>query len=604
MNWNSIHEKLINQLYLTKPYADKVINATRLIITISVVIGIIYALGFELDEQRLQKVIYWLEITLNVYILNFIIRAIYSLEIKHFIREHKVELALILFVVLNKITTHHLDNYIFQLMIKNHHFSHLRHANFYFGFVSFCLLLVFINEFTDGSRFLSELKMSPPKLITLSFLLLILAGAGTLMLPAMTTAPGSMPFIDALFTSTSAVCVTGLIVVDTATYFTLKGQVVIMFLFQVGGLGIIAFAVFFSGILRGTANIKEQVLLQDYLSSESLQETKETLKAIFKLTFLIELLSSIGIYFSWQNVHFTSIGQKIYFSVFHAISAFCNAGFSLFSNNLFESGVKDCYFLHIVVAATIVFGGLGFGAMNDIFSLTKLRERMDKPWMEWKLGTKVAVWVTFGLILFGTVFYYFLEKDNSLAGLNFGQAIVASMFQSVTTRTAGFNTVDLSNIRTGTVLIMSLLMFIGACSGSTGGGIKTSTFFVIMASFFNNLRGKSRIEFGKRELPKEALFDATSIFIFAIIINVGSVFILTILQEKDTLQMIIFEQFSAFSTCGLSMGLTGHLAYWSKWILINSMFLGRVGTLTFVLALSSSKYTKNYKYPSVNMMIG
>ncbi|WP_072159305.1 TrkH family potassium uptake protein [Persicobacter sp. CCB-QB2] len=604
MSRNPIFERIINQLYLSRPIAYKIIGISRFLITLAVVLGIVYAIGFELDQIQLQKVTFWLDIALDFYIINFIARGIYSLRMKEFLLSHKFEFALILFVLLNKATTHHLDNYIFELLLKSK-FIHTRHSNFYFFFVSLCLLFIFINEFAVASRFLSNLTIKPAKLITLSFLSLILAGAGTLMLPAMTTSGGSMPFIDAIFTSTSAVCVTGLIVVDTATYFTTKGQFVIMLLFQLGGLGIIAFAVFFSGILGGQSNIKEQMLIQDYLSSDSLKDSIETLKVIFKMTFLIEAAAAVGIYMTWgSGVQFESQLQKIFFSVFHAISAFCNAGFSLYTNNLYEAGVRDAYLLHVIVAATIICGGIGFGAMKDLFSIKRLRERLEKPWMEWKLGTRISIWVSFFLIIFGTLCFWLLEKNNVMSGMNTGQSIISAMFQSVSTRTAGFNTVDLSRIKTSTVLIMSFLMFIGASSGSTGGGIKTSTFFVILSSMYANIRGKSRIEIGKRELPKEALFNANAIFVFAILINAVSIILLTIFQEKSPLQVIIFEQISAFSTCGLSMGLTSSLDYWSKWIIINSMFLGRVGSLTFIVAISSSKYSKIYKYPSANIMVG
>ncbi|BDD02796.1 TrkH family potassium uptake protein [Aureibacter tunicatorum] len=597
------NERLNRKLYDSKRYVKNALLIVKFLTSLAGVFILVYSFGFKENKEEARKIIELLDYVFTIFVIIFITKLFYAIKRKQYILDHKFESFLILLIILNGISNFFFNNFILI------HIFELFHLDDFVIFKSVSLAIYLLTiigyEFVMASMSLPDLNLRPPTLFILSFILLIIIGALVLMLPTMTTVEGSMPFIDALFTSTSAVCVTGLIVVDTATYFTFRGQVIILLLIQAGGLGLIAFASFFAYFIRKNISLKEQVLMQDYFSSDSLYSAKNLLKQVVLMTLSIEAGAAILIYLTWgDQVTFVSDGQKIYYSIFHAISAFCNAGFSLFSNNLYEGVVRNAYSLHIVVSLAVILGGIGFATLQDLFSPSKLRERLAKPWIDWKLGTKIAVYTSAMLIFIGTIIIFSLEYDHTLSDLSFGEKIISSYFQSVITRTAGFNSMDFAALQKSTLVFMIFLMFIGASSGSVGGGIKTSTFYLIMISAIATLRGKSRIEINKREIPKQILFKALSIFFFAATIIFISIFLLSIFEPDISILELAFEEVSAFATVGLSTGITGILTSTSKTVLIVSMFLGRVGILTFALALSSSSYTKTYKYPSASLMVG
>jgi trk system potassium uptake protein len=414
-----------------------------------------------------------------------------------------------------------------------------------------------------------------------------------------------MAFLDALFTATSATCVTGLIVVDTATYFTFKGELVILALIQIGGIGMVSFATFFATFMRSGVGLKHSAIIRDQLSSESLFEAKGLLRKIVGITFLIEFIGFLGIFYTWgEQVEFDSLGKKIFYSIFHSVSAFCNAGFSLYSDGLYQSLVKDAYLLHIVIIGIIILGGLGFGVITDLFSPAALRERLEKPWKDWQIGTKMVLFSSMFLILIGTLVFYTLERNNVLKDMNALETIITSVFQSVTTRTAGFNTVDFTALTSPTLIFMMGLMFIGASPGSTGGGIKTITFVLIAASAIATIRGNKNVEFSRRNIPSELLFKAFYVFSFAVAYNFLAIFLLAITDPEINILQLAFEQVSAFATVGLSTGITATLSINSKIVIILSMFLGRVGTLTVALALSRRLGSTSYRYPDGYVLVG
>jgi Trk-type K+ transport system membrane component len=378
-----------------------------------------------------------------------------------------------------------------------------------------------------------------------------------------------------------------------------------MILMQFGGLGIITFASFLASLLKTGVGIKQQLMLQDFLESDSLFSAKGLLSKIFFITFLVEFISFILIFFSWgQDVHFSSVGQKVFFSAFHSVSAFCNAGFSLFTDGLFENGVATSYILHIIIAVTLILGGIGFSSLQDLFSVSNLRERFKNPWKEWKLSTKIAVYTSLALLFTGMIAFYYIEKENTLADLNFMEAMITSFFQSATARTAGFNTVDIGSLKIPALVLISFLMFVGASSGSVGGGIKTSTFYLLIKSVIATLNNRAKIEIDRKFIPKELLYKALSVFFFAATMNLVAIFALTITDSDISLERLIFEQVSAFGTVGLSTGITADLSLGGRIIIILSMFIGRVGTLTFALALSNRAKTKTHRYPKAHLMVG
>jgi len=600
---NEITEWLNNAIYNSRSAVLNTLASLKAFIWFTAAVLLFFVFGFETESNELEQVFLGLDVVLIIYFFSFIIRLLYEFRRRDFLINNKLETLLVLIIIVNTISNYYFDNQLIKYLTGALGFKNYQDA--YLTFITFYFLVLIVYEFIKASTVLSKLKTKPARTFIYSFVLLIAFGTGVLMLPAMSIQEGSMPFMDALFTAVSASCVTGLIVVDTATYFTMKGQFVIMILFQLGGLGIISFTSFFATFLKSGVGIKQQLMLQDFLVSESLFSAKGLLRKIIAITLVIELTSFVLIFFSWgEDVVFDSMGQKIFFSAFHSVSAFCNAGFSLFTNGLFEEGVANSYILHIIIALTLILGGLGFSSIQDLFSKKKLKDRFENPWKDWALSTKIAVYTSLVLLASGTLVFYLLEQDNSLGDKNFIESLIASFFQSATARTAGFNTVDFGALRTPTLIVIAFLMFIGASSGSVGGGIKTSTFYLLIVSVFATLRGRLKIEIDRKFIPKELLFKALSIFFFAASLNLIGIFILTITDRQFTLMQLIFEEVSAFGTVGLSTGITSELSLAGRVVIILSMFIGRVGTLTFALALSSRKSTKSYKYPKAHLMVG
>jgi Trk-type K+ transport system membrane component len=316
------------------------------------------------------------------------------------------------------------------------------------------------------------------------------------------------------------------------------------------------------------------------------------------------------LFLSWSdNIPFKSIGDKWFFSIFHSFSAFNNAGFSMFTDGLYNEAVRENYLAHNVITALVFLGALGFMAIFDIFDIQRIRERAKYPWKHISFSTKIALYFSLGLVFFGAIMYYFLEKDNTLAGKDAIGIISTAIFQS-TTRTSGFNSVDIGAIGLPMLIIIIFLMFVGSSSSSTGGGIKTSTFALLWASTIATIRGRKIPELFQRSISTDAVFRAYSVFLFFVLGNLISIFLLSITeseilaQENRSLLDLIFEEVSAFGTVGLSTGITGQLSEMGKLIIIVSMFVGRVGTMTVAFALGKKAISTQYKFPEGHTMIG
>ena len=474
-------------------------------------------------------------------------------------------------------------------------------------------ILVFVIEFSRSNLEIHYFRMNPALIFILSFILLILFGTALLLLPNATTIQG-ISFIDALFTSTSAVCVTGLIVLDTSTDFTWLGQFFILLLIQLGGLGIMTFTSFFGFFFKGNQKYQNQIFLKDIVNEENLSEIFRTLIKIVIFTFSFELIGFFLIYLTLDEHTFGNTFERIWFAVFHSISAFCNAGFSTLRNGLYEIGFRNNYSMQLVIANLIVIGGLGFPI---IFNLTKyLKSRVLRLNRKYILNapptfrtqiinvnTKLVLITTASLLIFGMLFFVISEFDNNLSGKSFYGKVVTTYFASVTPRTAGFNTIDMTSLAMPTILIYLFLMWIGASPGSVGGGVKTSTFAVSVLNAFSLARGKNRIEIFGREIYNESVRRAFAIILLSFVVIGMAIFFVTLFDPQFGLIEIIFECFSAYSTVGLSLGITGSLSAPSKVVIIFTMLIGRVGTLTILIALIRKIRTLNYRYPRENVFI-
>lgn len=575
----------------------------RAIASITALALFIYYYGFPHSADESRQLIGYTKGIFGFFIVSYLIRVGFSLHSWTYVKSTLFEALLILLLLADILSVFLLgfnavENVFIRLNIEN--FTPL-----YILFIQAYLLLLVGLEIVKMSVGITNVKLKPATTFIFSFVLLIFAGAGLLMLPEMTT-KGGMPFIDALFTSVSASCVTGLSVENTETFFTFKGQVVILLLIQLGGIGILTFATFFALFLKKGVGISHQAMIRDFMAEESLFNAKGMLRQIIVYTILIESIGAFLLFILWdaRAPFIDDTGELLFQSVFHSISAFCNAGFSLLGNGLYEDWLRNAHLVHLVIAMLIIFGSLGFPAMRDIFSLGSIRARLHAPWKKWKLSTRIAVWASFVLILFGMLVMMITEQHATLAGQSAGAAWMHAFFQSVTTRTAGFNTVDISALTVPTTILFIFLMFIGASSGSTGGGIKTSTFVLIFLAVITTIRGKKSLELGSRSISFDLLNKAFTIFIFSATYILVGTFLLAVFEPKMQVLDLVFEQVSAFCTVGLSRGITADLSTASKIVLITSMYIGRVGTLTLAFALASRVETTSYKYPKAHILVG
>ncbi|MCF8713727.1 potassium transporter [Joostella atrarenae] len=475
-------------------------------------------------------------------------------------------------------------------------------------FLEGALLLYLTLRLTILIRYLYSLYFNPAILFVGSFFIFDLIGAFLLMLPKATTV-GELNFIDAFFTSTSAVCVTGLAVMDTSTDFTVFGQGVILFLIQLGGLGILTFTSFFAYFFKGGSSFKETLYVKDFVASETLKDTLKFAMNIVLFTFALEGLGAIFIYTSIED--FTNIDHPIFFSIFHSISAFCNAGFSNASDGLFNETLRFDYPFQWVIMLLIIFGGLGYNIVFNIYNYIKtyfknLISRNNKANLVRviTLNSKIVISTTLILLLAGFVFFYFNENSNTLAEHNttFGK-ITATAFQSVTPRTAGFNTINYADLTLPSILFVILLMWIGGSPASTAGGIKTTTFALATLNIFAVATNKRQIEIGTRSIDNATLNRAFAILSISLITIGTAILLLLFFEPERDLISIAFESFSAYSTVGLSLNLTPTLSVPSKIVIIVVMFIGRIGMLNILIGVLRQMNNQFYEYPKENILI-
>lgn len=480
------------------------------------------------------------------------------------------------------------------------------------GWVYLGLFLFFIREISSFKVNFKKDYLNPAQLFVASFLFIIFLGTFFLLLPKATHS--GIGLIDALFTATSAVCVTGLIVVDTGSYFTTFGQSVIMVLIQLGGLGIMTFTSYFSYFFRGNTSYANQLMLKDISNSEKIGEVFMVLKKILLLTFSIEAAGALFIYFNLDSAIINSVSDRIFFSIFHSISGFCNAGFSTLENSLFEPGFRFNYPLHLIIAILFILGGIGFPILLNLYKyvryyilrkLQKIKDPNKANYMPWvlNLNSRIVLITTLTLLLTGTGFFYIFEYNNTLSEHSEFGKIVTAFFGAATPRTAGFNSVDTSALHFSTLMLIFLLMWIGASPASTGGGIKTSTFALAALNFFSLAKGKDRIEVYRREVSNISIRRAFAIISLSLIVIGLAIFLMAFFEQDKSIIAITFEAFSAYSTVGLSMGITAGLSSSSKLVVIATMFVGRVSMLTLLIAILRNIKHLNYRYPSEEILI-
>lgn len=459
----------------------------------------------------------------------------------------------------------------------------------------------------------------PTRVLVATFIVLILTGAALLTLPKATPGRASLPFVDALFTSTSATCVTGLVVKDTGTSFTLMGQLVILALIQLGGLGIVILGAVLALLLGQALSVRESAAIQDLLSEGTLGRINRMVVFVFAATALIELLGAIALLHLWNDVPGRTLDtqQQWYYSIFHAISAFCNAGFGLFSDNLVS--YNRCWEVYLVICPLIVLGGLGFGVLYDLGGVVLDRALrfckrsihrscpvfQQAPRRMW-LQTKIVLAVTLCLIIGGMLALYAFEKLTGQGPAARSFSLLDALFQSITARTAGFNTVDIAALSDAGKFILILLMVIGGSPGGTAGGIKTVTFAVVLMAVIATLRRRDDVEIFNRSVSLLIVRRAITVAVLFVLVLFGATLVLCITEASNhfTMMQIFFEVASALGTVGLSTGITPALTTAGKLIIILVMLTGRLGPLTLLAALAFNAKPVRYSYPGEAIVVG
>ena len=445
-------------------------------------------------------------------------------------------------------------------------------------------------------KFKRNFKLKGVQILALGFILVILVGALILTLPISTTSGESTNFFDALFTATSAVCVTGLIVVDTGTYWNMFGQTVIMILIEIGGLGFMSFTTLIAIILGKKITLRERLILQDAMSTFNIQGLVKMVKYVLMFTVSVQFFGAL--LFSTQFVPEYGLGRGMFYSIFHSISAFCNAGFDIFGNFSSLTSYNSNAVVILVASALIIIGGLGFTVWSELYSSKSLKKV--------SLHSKMVILMTTVLVLGGTVLMFLFENKNvnTIADMSFIDKVMNSFFASVTPRTAGFNSIPTDGMTTAGQFLTIILMFIGGSPGSTAGGIKTTTIGILIVTIVCVIKGREDAEVFKRRFSKELVYRAFTLIFIGLSLVIVVTMLLSYTEKGASFMALFYEAVSAFGTAGLTLGLTSELSNIGKVLIIFLMYLGRVGPLTVVLSITRKRINSGIKYPEGKILIG
>ncbi len=437
-----------------------------------------------------------------------------------------------------------------------------------------------------------KIQIKPYTIISISFIVLIMTGSILLYLPFSNTI--RIKYLDALFTAASAVCVTGLSVIDIGKDLTLFGKIVLICLVQLGGLGLMVFTAFFSFLIGQKLSAFDRLTLKNALSADNVSVIYKFISFIVLITIFFEGIGAIVFYTEFKKL--LPIDKAIFYSIFHSISAFCNAGFSLFPDSFMS--FKTNFVVNINLMFLIFVGGIGFPVLYNIYNIIRKKEK------RLNLHTKLVLTTTFVLIFFGALFIFLMEYDNTLKDMNIFGKILASFFASITPRTAGFNTIDYGVVKNSTILFTCILMFIGASPGSTGGGIKTTSFAVILFNTINVLRDRKVVNLFQREISFDSIRKSLVVFILSLNLVLLQAILISLIETQFSIRQVVFEVVSAFGTVGLSTGITPNLSAISKILIITTMFLGRVGTITVIFSLGMTTKKILQRLPEESVLTG
>jgi len=583
---------------------EKVLIAINLLAAALVAATFVWRFGFHKPVFDVRMLYAAQVVLLFVFIAEKVIRLFNSYSAKEYLRAFWYEIPLLLLLLFVYVWTWRwLD---VEAATKTRHMT-----------VGLYLVLQVVAKLCRTVVNMASTGKNPTQTLILSFLVLIVTGAGLLMLPR-SSANENVSFVDSLFTATSATCVTGLVVRDTGNDFSLMGQIVILSLIQLGGLGIVVFGAVFALLVGQALSVRESVAMQDLLSARTIGKIGSMIVFIFISTVILEVVGAVMLYGMWDNYpgFAGSVSDRWYFSVFHSISAFCNAGFGLFGSSFMDYH-RD-WQVFGVICPLIILGGLGFSVLYDLFSIfTNRCKRLCRVKFtddtEFTLGTPVrmtlqskivlatsAILIVAGMVLLLTFEHYTGHGTGDSGG------VLGALFQSITARTAGFNTINIASMSDMSKVVLILLMFIGGSPGSTAGGIKTVTFAVVIMTAFAALRKRSEVELFKRSLRIIVVGRAITVLLLFIAVLFIATMSLSITERGNDFSMsdLFFESASALGTVGLTTGITGSLTAMGKLIIIVVMLIGRLGPLTLLAALTFNLKPASYNYSSEAVIVG
>ncbi|RHR78415.1 TrkH family potassium uptake protein [Odoribacter sp. AF15-53] len=595
----------LKQIYRTvKQLVEIASNALLFLASFLAVILIIYRFGFEMPEGYHHEVYFTYRVILRLFLMLGILRFLFNFKLLRAEKGFWVEVLVLLVLLGMTLFSSYIDAPDF---VAQHPFWHSLER----GLTYIIVLLLSVIQLSKQIFVVLRSRVKAEVLFATSFLFIILLGAVLLMLPNATY--DGITFVNALFTSTSAVCVTGLTVVDTSATFTPTGLVILLFLIQVGGIGVMTFTSFFAMSFLSGTSFHDQFVMKNLLNEASLSDIFRTVVYIVLTTFIIEGVGVYLVYLQIQDV--AGIGNKFFFSLFHGVSAFCNAGFSTLPGNLYDPLIRHIYGLQVILAFLIIFGGIGFPILfnyvrlfhywirNNIKCLLGLRYKVEHQPRIVSTTTRIVLPATLVLLVVGTGLFWIFENHNTLEGMSVTGKFATAFMGAVTPRTAGFNNVDMSILHTSTIFLTIVLMWIGAAPMSTGGGIKVTTFVIALKNIWALLKGQDRVIIARRQLTRENVNRAHAIIVLSILWTILAVFALILLEPEATITQAVFEITSALGTVGLTLNLTPTLCVASKIIVSLTMFVGRVGLITLLACFIHSQEAKLYTYPDETVIL-
>ncbi len=604
------HKYFLYQNKLLQPYIRSFLAATAVITyvaSIAFLCALIYQYGFELTPETADKLNTLYKAVWIVFLADMSLHWLLEYaDTRKKYRKLAWVLSILLYLTLVPVIFHRPEDNGSILM-----FWEILHSRLYHVVVLSVLSLL---QLSNGLVRLLGKRTNPSLILAVSFFIIILVGTGLLMLPRCTIS--GISWVDSLFISTSAVCVTGLTSVDLTTTFTTEGFVVILLLIQIGGLGVMTLTSFFALFFMGNTSLYNQLVVRDMVNSKSLGSLLSTLLYTLGFTLVIETMGMITI---WLSIHGTmdmNLEEELAFAVFHSISAFCNAGFSTLPGNLGNPLMMNNHNLfYALISILVILGGIGFPILVNLKEIIFYRlKRMTqfllrknkvsaKSVQLYNLNTRIVVTMTFLLLTVGTLILLAFEWNHAFAGMSIAEKCTHAFFNAACPRTAGFSSVDFSLFGIQSILIYILLMWIGGGAQSTAGGIKVNAFAVVVLNLAAVIRGSQRVEVHGRELAHDSIRRSNATVVMSLIILFVSIFLLSWLEPTLPLLSLTFEAVSALSTVGSSLNLTPLLQESSKLVIVVLMFVGRVGLITMMLGIVKQKKNTKYKYPSDNIII-